>query len=310
MIKIFAGDDLYESYGAVKRDAEKSAKETNTELRILNASEISDISELTQYFEGVTFFSSGYTIILKRINENKKVVEYIDQYYDQLKQYNIFIWEDGKADQRGKLVKKVKAEGVLFSFEQPRFGDFRNWITKKGSEYGLKLTSSNITILVERSNGSKYLLDNVLNKLALYLKVQNKQVLTDDEIIKLMGFDAEGDIWRFLESFSNKDLKKTLSEYEKLMLNDGKGQYLIAMLTSEVSNIFKYKFFKEKKLDNSALGIHPFVLRKLQDKVSSFTLENLGKMLQSLFQTDWNIKSGKMDEYFAVYLFILESIGV
>lgn len=308
MIKIFAGEDNYESYNAVKKDAEKSTTETNTELKSINASEISDISQLTQYFEGTTFFSNGYTVILKRISENKKVVDYIEQYYDQLNQYNIFIWESSKADQRGKLVKKVKGDGQLFSFELPKFADFRNWITKKGLDYGLKLTTSNITTLVERSNNSKFLLDNVLNKLALYLKVEKKNILSDDEIIKLMGFDAEGDIWRFLESFSNKDLKKTLNEYEKLMLNDGKGQYLIAMLTSEVSNIFKYKYFKEKKLDTSTLGIHPFVLRKLQDKVSNFTLAQLGKMLQNLFQADWNIKSGKMDEYFAVYFFLLENV--
>src|SRR5262245_39915417 len=103
MIRVFSGEDTYESYNLAKRQVSKFSTDKNIDIKILNSEEISDPYEFIQYLEGVGMFSESYIIFLKRLSTNKKLLEYFTSNFDSLKNYDIVIWEDKKIDSRLKF---------------------------------------------------------------------------------------------------------------------------------------------------------------------------------------------------------------
>jgi DNA polymerase III delta subunit len=81
-------------------------------------------------------------------------------------------------------------------------------------------------------------------------------------------------------------------------------QYLIAMLSRELSIMFKLKYFSENNMDLKDLGLHPFVLQKSIKKIKNFSLEDLKNKIRDLMLLDYKIKSGRLPDTLALKLFL------
>jgi DNA polymerase III delta subunit len=304
MIRIFSGEDTYESYNLAKIQLQKLQKDSNLENKILNADEITDPSELIQYLEGVGMFSDSYIIFLKRLSANKKLLEYFTQNYTSLKNYDIVIWEDKKVDSRLKFFQTAKKEDLIFSYDSPKDSVIRIWLNDKVREMKLKLTTSQIEELIVNIGTDKWHLQNELQKLSVFQN-SKKEVLNPEEFDRIVSYDIEGDIWKFVDAFSNRDKIKCLQEVSKILKTENNSQYAIAMLVRELSLLAQVLYCKEHNLDYSELKVHPFVLQKMKSKVNKFKFNDIKFLTKKIFDLDFAIKKGNIDEKVGLSLFIL-----
>lgn len=305
MIKIFSGTDSFESYSMAKKQAEKLATDKNEEVKILNANEIDNPAEFIQYIEGVGMFSSSYVVFLKRLSGNKKLMEYFTDNYDQLKAYDIILWEDGKLDGRLKFFVKLKKEDVSFAFDLEKDREVKYWLNAEAKKKGIKFSEKQLIDLIENLGLDKWKLNTEIEKISIYLSAEKKETLTEDEFNKIVGFEVSGDIWKLVEAFGNRNVKQCLQEFYKISSYEDNGQYIIAMIERELSNLALLHFANKDGLPDSQLGIHPFVLQKLKSKVRKFSLPEIQKYLKRLFDLDKSIKSGDIDEKVGLSLYIL-----
>jgi DNA polymerase III delta subunit len=308
MIQLFCGEDVYESYKASKETASQIASKKQIDLKIINADEMDPVSFIDA-IEGIDMFSNGTVILAKRALNNKRLVEVLNERFEHFNSYDLLLWQDGKADLRTALVKKLKEQKTLKDFPSLKQWQFEKWLKTELVEKKIKLSTEQIHYLLTHVELNKLTLLSELEKISLFLQSKRVTTLTNAELSEILGFDIKGDIWVFLDAFGEKNLDKALTEYKKLTTYETLGQYLIVMIARELSNIAQILILTEKKEDLKQLGLHPFVLEKTVKKSRNFTLAEVTKLMDDLIDTDVAIKSGDIDEDLGLTMFLTKSFS-
>jgi len=304
MIYLFSGEDYYESFNRSLTTAQNLAAKTNSQVNIVNADELTDINYILQLLDGVGMFTASGILLLKRLINNKKFIEYFAENFEKLSQFEIVIWQDTKVDSKLKLIKKINESKLLFSFDLPKEGEMKNWISVKAKEKGISLTTPLVSFLFERLQFNKFSVIRELDKLVIYLKVKKAKALTEAMLEEVMGFNIKGDMWKFLDYFGNKNKLKALLEFEKITKYEDNSQLLISMLNRELKMISHYKYVKESERDISELKLPPFIIKKTAEKARNFTFQEVKTLIKRLFDLDFAIKSGAIEEKSALTLYL------
>lgn len=304
MIYLFGGEDYYESFNRSLVTANNLATKTSSDVNSINADEITDVNYILQLLEGVDMFSATGILLLKRLLNNKKLLEYFAENFDTLNKYDIVIWHDSKPDSKLKLVKKIAEKKLLFNFDLPKEGELKNWITIKAKEKEIPLNTNQINFIFERLQFNKFSINTELEKISLYIKTKKIKTITDDLLEDLMGLSVKGDMWKFLDFFGNKNKVKALIEFDKITKYEDNTQLLISMINRELRLMLQYKFVKENGYDISELKQAPFVIKKTAEKSRNFTKEELEILLKRLFELDTSVKSGILEEKSALTLYL------
>lgn len=305
MIKLFGGKDQYESYTRAKKDAENTAKNLKIPLRIINLDMIDSFEGFIQELEGIGMFSENSVFLLKRLSANKKVETYFSENYQILKNQEIILWEDNNPDGRNKLIQILKKDGVLFSYEELKEKDLKNWISEEIKKEKIKIKNSDIDFLVQNLELDKFVVRNEIKKIKLYMESQNKNEVSFEEINEILGFNIKGNVWKFLDYLGERNRKKCLEEYLKLTAFEDNTQYLIAMVERELSILSQIKYSEKHSLDLRDLKLHPFVLQKSQTKARNFKWEEIKFFFAKLLNLDFAIKNGDIDEKLGLTLYLL-----
>lgn len=304
MIYLFGGEDYYESFNKSLVTANNLATKTSSEVNSINADEITDVNYILQLLEGVDMFSATGILLLKRLLNNKKLLEYFAENFDTLNKYDIVIWHDSKPDSKLKFVKKIAENKLVFNFESPKEGELKNWISIKAKEKDIPLNTNQINFIFERLQFNKFSINTELEKISLYIKTKKIKTITDDLLEDLMGLSVKGDMWKFLNYFGNKNKIKALIEFDKITKYEDNTQLLISMINRELRLMLQYKFVKENGHDISELKQAPFVIKKTAEKSRNFTKEELEVLLKRLFELDTSVKSGILEEKSALTLYL------
>lgn len=304
MIKLFSGEDDFQSYLNAKQEATKIATSKNSQVKIIDSEDISNIEDLLQEIDGLNMFSTGSVILLKRIFSNKKVSEYLTENYKSIKEQDIVLWVDGNADGRNKLTQSLKKEGLLFQYELPKERDFKNWIRDYAKSLKLSLGESEIEYILQNVGVNKYVIQNELKKISLFAKNQQRKV-TSEDLKVILGFESKGNIWTLLDNFGKRKRKEAIKEFIKLTTFEDNTQYIIAMLERELSILSQIKYCESNNLDKRELKLHPFVLQKSSEKARNFKWEEIKFFMAKLLNLDFAIKNGDVDEKLGMSLYIL-----
>jgi len=302
MIYLFSGNDKYESYKAAKLLATNLAFSQGKEILILESESLKEPSEFTQYLEGIDMFSAGYVILLKRLSSNKRILKYFEENIESIKKYDIILWEDGKI---GKIIEK---EAEVLKYEISFFNSYskmRQWFTDQAKLLGIKLGGAQIEKIAQNHNLDKYMFINEIEKIALYLKSENKEGLTEDELNSLLTKDIDTEIWDILENFANKKKVEAAREFLEIASVTDISQFLITMLDWQISNAYRVKYFVEKKLDLSLLNIKPKPMGTARSMAERTSWKEIERMADKLFDLDVAIKSGELDYKTGLTLYLL-----
>lgn len=303
MIYLFSGTDTFESFKRAAAKAREFATPTNGSVSIINADEVQDVNSILQKLEGVDMFSESSTLLLKRLLNNKKLTEYFAEKFNELDKYNIILWHDSKADSRLKLVKLITEKKHHVNLENPSEGEMKEWIKTYAKSLGVELNPTSVNFFYERFLFDKFGIEKELTKLSIYLSSTNKK-LSEDILEKILGLDIKGDMWKFLDSFANRNKVKSLVEFDKLTKYEDNAQVIISMLNRELRLISHYKFVKESGRDISELTLAPFIIKKTAEKSKNFTTAEVKNLIKRLFDLDFAIKSGILDDKVALTIYL------
>lgn len=304
MIKVFGGSDTYESYSSAKKFAEKRAKEKGLEMEIVEVDDISGPAELMQKIEGIGMFTEEKLIFAKRLFKNRKVVDYFGANFEKIKGYEIVIWEGSKPDGKLKLAKLLKKEKCIELHELQKPWQIEKWVADVCRAKKIPLSKAQISYLVERTSDDKWVLINELQKIFLFL--DGKKSISDDELRTLIGLESRGDIWKFVEFLMDRNIKESLIEFDKLNRYEDNVFYVLAMIQREVSLLTDVLIKKNTDQDYKSLGIHPFVLQKTIKNSNKYSLDDLYIMQLELVNIETKIKKGELPERLALQEFLIQ----
>jgi len=225
----------------------------------------------------------------------------------------ILFTEDKEIPQSNKFLKLFKKSGKVQEFNFLTTQALKNWVKKEFEKQGGQVNPEVIEKLINFVGSDCWQLSNEIKKLASYRKGQEIQVKDIELLVKPK---IEVDIFKTIDALANKNKKKAL-EFLKEHLEKGDSPlYLLTMINFQFRNLLMVKSFQTKdftgqsysnlRLLSNKLGLHPFVIKKSLEQARKFSLQELKKIYQKIFQADLDIKTGKIEPETALDLFITE----
>lgn len=213
----------------------------------------------------------------------------------------VVVFEDGLADQRTKLFKALQknAKCQEFKFLQPAM--LKKWIAAEFAKNNSKIDPYAENVLLGFVGGDLWQMDNEVKKLSSY-KAGNTVTRADVEL--LVRPNIESDIFKTIDALALKNKKQALSLLHQHLENGDNALYLLSMIAYQFRNLLIVKELQEKRKPLASCGLHPFVVKKSSYLCNQFSFDQLKKIYQKIFETDADIKTGKMDPELALDMLV------
>lgn len=244
-----------------------------------------------------SMFKEKKLTILKNIFSDKKNQEKFIEILKGLKQTDdiILIFEEGKPDSRTLLYKFLKKHSKSQEFESLEGVTLGKWLKDQFVKLGADITQEALERLILSAGNDSWQLSNEVKKLASFKrkgKVETKDV---DLLVKPR---IESDIFRTIDAIAQKRRKTALVLIHKHLEKGDNPLYLLTMINFQFRNLLMIKDLMEKNQPYCTIqkitGLHPFVIKKSYEQAGSFSLKDLKKIYQKIFEADLAIKRGKM----------------
>ncbi|MEI7424523.1 MAG: DNA polymerase III subunit delta [Candidatus Staskawiczbacteria bacterium] len=308
MIYFIFGEDSFRS----KRKLEeivlgyKEIHKSGLNLIYINA-EKESFNDFYSRLQINSMFSEKKLIVVKNIFNDDK---FQDNFLENIKNLEnikdiIIVYEDNAPDARTKLFKSLQkcAKCQEFNYMQPAL--LKKWVAEEFSKNKVKINIEALELLVNYIKDDLWRLTNEINKLSNYKT--NSSILKED-IELLVKPNIESDIFKTIDALASKNKKLALSLLHK-HLDDGEFPLkLLAMISYQFRTLLIIKDLQDNKEPYAGIakksGLHPFVVQKNYYLCNQFSMEQLKKIYQSIFQIDSNIKIGKVEAETALDLLL------
>lgn len=313
MIYFLHGEDSFRSKKKLEEMIKgyKKVHKSGFNLIYIDAKE-KDFNDFYSHLKINSMFAEKKLIIIKNIfsAKNGSASGWQEEFLEKLNNIEdlkdiVIIFEEEKPDQRLKffkaLQKKVKCQES--DFMQPAV--LKKWISQEFEKNKTKVSEEAINLLMSFIKNDLWRLSNEINKLSNYKK---GGVVEKKDVELQVKPDIENDIFKTIEAVASKNKKQALSLLHKHLENGDNALYLLTMFAYQFKNLLIIKDLIERGLPYQSIakksGLHPFVVQKTYYACNQFSLEQLKKIYQKIFQIDSDIKTGKIEPEMSLDMFI------
>jgi len=281
-------------------------------LKYLDAEENS-YEEFKEAFFQAPLFKEKKLIILKNIFFSQQFKE---NFLKNIKKITeapeiILILEKKELPEKNKFFQVLK-EYSQFSqkFDFLTDEELKKWTKKKIQDLGGRIETPALERLLKIGSHNLWQLANEIEKLINYKK---GQIILKNDVELLVREKIEVDIFKTIDALAKKEKNVTLDLIQKHLEKGDNPLYLLSMINFQfrnllilksVQSVLKYNFSPLKLAQ--FLGIHPYVVKKTIFLTNKFSLEELKRIYQKIFETDFNIKLGKVESAGALKTLIAE----
>lgn len=215
----------------------------------------------------------------------------------------IFKLNEPKIDERKKVVKLIKKIGVVKDYNQNN--DLNKIVLDMFDNY--KISSSLITLLIDRVGTDIYTLKNEIDKIKLYKN--NDLDITEEDIIDLTSENIEADLFKLIDAIIDDNKEQGITLYKEMLKYNLEPIQIIVSLANKFRLIYQVKELSLRGYNQgdiaSLLHQKPGYIYFLMQQGKKYSSDKLVSLLKDLSELDYQIKSGNVDKTLAFELFIL-----
>ncbi len=308
MIIFLYGKDTYRSKRKLKEiiDRYKKAHKRGLNINFLDLKE--------EGFEGFNdsirqtsmFKEKKLQVVLNPFSDKLFKEKFLEKKEDFLNSEDIIVlFEEGEVRKNDKLLKFLKEKAKTQDFSLLSGLKLLSWIKKEFERRGFKITSRVADKMASFVGNDLWRMENEISKLTSYKKGEE---IKEEDVDLLVKPEIETDIFKTIDAIAQKNKKKALSFMHNHLEKGDSPPYLLSMIGYQIRNILSVKEMTERNFSyNEAFkktGLHPFVFKKSYYQSSSFSLSELKKIYQKIFEADLSIKVGKIDPETALDLIV------
>lgn len=199
---------------------------------------------------------------------------------------NILVISAERLDKRRKGLKALLQQAELVEFgEVKRWNVERElypWVEGELRARGKHISRPALKELVEACGTDRYLLQQQLEKLLLYIGDQPQIEL---DTVRLLVPRTESDVFYLFELIAARQAEGAYRQLQALLLREHPNK-LISTLGTSMTRLFRTRWAAQQGQDSQAiaslLGLHPYVVKMDLQRWRSFSLEALEQGLQRL----------------------------
>ena len=215
------------------------------------------------------------------------------------------IFLEEKVDKRKrKLLERLATYGSLVHIEKQKEEDLCKWAGVLLQRESIRITIDGVNSLVDRASGDMRTLENEVQKLILYCKYQQLSEISKEEIDRICIPDLRGSVFQMTDAIGVRDVQTALSILERLVVMKEPVTRIRFMLTRHIRQLLCAKETKTASALATALKISPYIGQKLIRQAQRFQMDELMRFYLLCAQSDYQIKTGQIEERLALDLLI------
>jgi DNA polymerase-3 subunit delta len=192
-------------------------------------------------------------------------------------------------------------------FDLPEDRQLPGWIQQRARAKGGYIDADAAYMMANLVGRDTRLLDQEIEKLLVY--AGDRSVLSDD-VQKLVSRAREASIFDLVDSVGQRQTKQALGLLHRLLEDGAAPLYLLTMLARQVRILIQVAELQDEGLApqdmTTRLKLHPFVVKKGLAQARNFDMAQLVAAHRYILDTDWSIKTGRIEEVLALDLLVAE----
>ena len=195
-----------------------------------------------------------------------------------------------------KFFSALRKCGKLQEFKLLSSPQLKDWIKKEFQKQEIKVSDKIAELLLEFVGQDLWQLSNEIKKLSFYKK--KEKVVEVSDIKKMVRPKIETAIFETIDTLAQRNKKKALRLLQDHLDKGDSPFYLLKMINFQFRNLLIASSLREEgKTLNDLLRLnicHPYAAKKSWSVSAGFSLSQLKKIYQRIFEADLNIKTGKI----------------
>lgn len=229
-------------------------------------------------------------------NDIEKLVNFLEDEFDNVKDQNIIIFINEEAD-KNTLYKEIDKIGVVCSFEPEKPQDIAKRMKFICNSYNVNIDGPTLAYFIESCGTDLQDLINEVRKLIEYAGKDGIVTKEDIDALCIKKFDSV--IFDLTDSLGQKNVKLALEVLKNLLYAKEPIQKILITLYNHFKKLYIVKLcekYKEDVLSN--LNLKPnqtFLVSKYKRQAGYFSEEDLRNILKELIDLDESYKIGNSD---------------
>jgi DNA polymerase-3 subunit delta len=255
------------------------------------------ISQVLDELRTLPFLSDKRVVVVrgaeKFISNNRPLLE---KYFDTPSHTGVLILAVTNWDGRTKLAKKLTSVGELINADKPKSGQLTvRLIRYAGEVHNIRLSNTAADLLVNLSGDDLPTLYSELDKLALY--VHPEKNVTPDHVESLIGHNRLFNCFNAIDAIITGNLAEAIDRLRRMFEADRSTEYtFVGAFAFHFRRMFNAKVLLEKGVNTFEIAKRLRIWHNREDffaQLRKVSIEQLGRNLQLLGETDYAIKTGR-----------------
>ena len=229
--------------------------------------------------------------------EREKLVNYINNNIDIIKQGIILVFIEEDTDSKKELFKTIDKNGVVCNFEYQKPIQIEKRIEAICKAYEVQIDNTTLRYFIECCGTNMQELINEIRKLIEYAGKGGK--IAKEDIDKLSIKKLESVIFDLTDSLGKKETAKALEVLQNLIYAKEPLQKILITLYNHFKKIYFTKIAIQNGKDiTTSLNLKPnqtFLVNKYKMQARYFKQGELEQILQKLRDLDYQYKNGLID---------------
>ena len=261
--------------------------------------------ELGQILEFSSLFAMSRVVIIRNPNwlgksprGAKKIERYrqvFEDYFQRDYQGQILVLTADENNSANPITKLLQKQARVINIKPLAAGDLEKWSLAELEKRGVRVAPAALT-RISGSGQDMYYLENMFDKLSL---LNREELWGVAEIDAHLDSRQEISVFKLTDALLNRNVRASLDAFSQLMEQGQSHLLILAMIIQQFVTFSKVKFYIEAGYDNpriaQATGFKDFSIRKMRDKSSKFSPEEVRRIFEMLLEADTTFKSASKD---------------
>lgn len=267
-----------------------------------------DVNEIADLSVSMPFFAEKRLIVVENSKLFKNASDTMPDIVKNAPDTTIFIFVESEVDKRNRLYKAVNENGFVAEFSTMDMQDMKVWAAKGFARYGKKITGNDMEYFLSRTGLDMNNVYNEIMKLVSY--TGSADVITREDIDAIGIVPIEDKVFEMIDAIGMKKIDRVMKLYGDLMALKEAPVKLLVMISRQFATLLSIKDISQMGLSNkeiaSRVGMNPYFAGKNIAQAANFSYEELKEAVNDCIEAETQIKSGKIEDKYALELLIVK----
>jgi len=304
------GEDTFRSKEKLGKIREKYCQSVGSGLSISKISgPTATAEEIAREILALPFLENKRLILIDNllVQGSPLVCKQVMELLPQIPETTVAVFWEGGLSKDSELFSALK-KGACEKFDILEGMALMSWIREKVLEAGGTIQNEAVSFLAQAAGGDLWRLSNEIAKLAAYSKE-----ITLEIVKEMVSHEDSATIFELTDAICTGNLKLALASAQKLLSLGEIEITLLARIASTFRNMILVKDFLDKKIPQSTIvaetKLHPYVVKKTAGFCQNFSKEKLVEAYEKIFETDYDLKSGRGEPSALLTVLLCELAG-